>query len=85
MFIEHSLEIRHCGNIYYSRPVSFENPIKHGTYFQRAYRLGRKFLRKSAIAKWYDIYFIKRGTGRGAVTEEKKEMKNRVRMGRAVR
>ena len=55
--------------------MSFENHIKQGTYFQRAYRLGRKILRTSAITEWYDTCFIKLGTGRYAVREERKDMK----------
>lgn len=62
-------------------PVNFNNHMKHGTYFQRAYRLGRK----SDIAEWYNICFIKMGTRRCAVGEEKRDMKNRVRLDGTVR
>lgn len=65
--------------------MNLKNHITRGTYLQRVYRLGRKILRKSATAEWYDICFIKIGTRRNAVREERKDMKNRVRMGGAVR
>lgn len=56
--------------------MSFDKHVKQGAYFQRAYRVGRKILRTSAIAEWYDTCFIKIGTGRCAVREERKDMKN---------